>query len=1026
MSEAGNKRDFTQDYFEQDTTWHDHIHPYQDQVLADLARAIPNGADSILDLGCGDGQLTNRLLPDRFVVGVDRSAQAIASVTRPRVRSDATRLPFADRSFHTVVSNDVLEHLNSSIRAQAVEEIARVAAQCVVITVPYAEDLNAGSVRCAQCGSFYHVNHHLSRFDLETTRNLLGGLGFRCTRQILTGAEWGHLAPEIEYARRVLGVDYPLAESPLCPHCGSRQLCEPSAAGLANPIDRLSATLAACDRGAAEQGTLRTEVMSIFLREGFEEALLPPAAQVGIALNAAGQPVTLERVALDTGALDLGLPSLFVRSFLPSSGLLPYLLDTGAGVAPGTLVSGEHRLIGFFKRPSSEGERPLLMLSGEAAGETTIEVSSYADDGNFVVDASIAVHGAFDIEVAVPRADLGRYGCLFRVAAGEGAGLELRRVALGPSPGETIDCFLNPRAAAPYLVVSLQPQVLLSLAHYGEQVIPPAWAFESADGPHRPPTLLDPRNELPASAASSIALLLLRRIAAIPRSDLLARAAEAAIQSFIDVPAADPPGAAQPVQEPVSRRRWRWLVQLLGGSYVTYWAHRDQILEGTGPSLRHPVWREETDARRRFLMICHDQDIDRRILNEAQELCAVGWRGMIVALSQDGEDHVEGGDPLLIHRIGLSRIVPDCPVYWTMSNRERKIAMLGPWGRFLHRVNWQWYRLSLRRTYRSKSIAYPLPFDECFLRAARQYPADLVFAHDLPALKAACEVAERWDAPVIYDSHELYSEQAAFSEHQRHILDERERDYAPRCARIMTVSRSFAEVIARKNKVEAPEIILNAYTDYSPPPERPTLLRDAVKLSPKERIILYQGVISNHRNLSNLVSGFLLADPADAHLVFLGPAMPEILAALRRRAGADLGRRIHFLDPVPQDALLDYTTSADFGVIPYPPVDLNTRYCMPNKLFEYIQAELPVLANDLHEVGRIMQELDGGGLSKDLNTAEGMADGIRAMLARDLESDRQALAAAKYRFTWSHERVHFLSIVDAVMSHSGHGGADGS
>jgi hypothetical protein len=175
-----------------------------------------------------------------------------------------------------------------------------------------------------------------------------------------------------------------------------------------------------------------------------------------------------------------------------------------------------------------------------------------------------------------------------------------------------------------------------------------------------------------------------------------------------------------------------------------------------------------------------------------------------------------------------------------------------------------------------------------------------------------------------------------------------------------------------------------------------------------------------------LVTGFLLANLANVHLVFLGPSMPVVLAELRKRAGKEVGRHIHFLEPVPQDVLLDWTTSADFGVIPYPPVDLNTRYCMPNKLFEYIQAELPVLANDLHEVGRIMGELGGGGLTRDLNTPEGMAAGLQSMLTRDLEADRRILADAKHRFSWSNERIQFLRIVNGIMNRTRTGVVDGS
>ena len=44
---------------------------------------------------------------------------------------------------------------------------------------------------------------------------------------------------------------------------------------------------------------------------------------------------------------------------------------------------------------------------------------------------------------------------------------------------------------------------------------------------------------------------------------------------------------------------------------------------------------------------------------------------------------------------------------------------------------------------------------------------------------------------------------------------------------------------------------------------------------------------------------------------------------------------------VPQAELLEWTAAADIGIIPYQPVDLNTRFCSPNKLFEYIAAGIP-------------------------------------------------------------------------------------
>ena len=60
---------------------------------------------------------------------------------------------------------------------------------------------------------------------------------------------------------------------------------------------------------------------------------------------------------------------------------------------------------------------------------------------------------------------------------------------------------------------------------------------------------------------------------------------------------------------------------------------------------------------------------------------------------------------------------------------------------------------------------------------------------------------------------------------------------------------------------------------------------------------------------------------------------------------------------VPQKELLDYTAGADFGIIPYPAIDLNTKYCTPNKMFEFVSAEIPIIANkDLITVANFLKK----------------------------------------------------------------------
>ena len=160
-----------------------------------------------------------------------------------------------------------------------------------------------------------------------------------------------------------------------------------------------------------------------------------------------------------------------------------------------------------------------------------------------------------------------------------------------------------------------------------------------------------------------------------------------------------------------------------------------------------------------------------------------------------------------------------------------------------------------------------------------------------------------------------------------------------------------------------------------------------------------------------MLSGFLAAAPANTHLVFLGPAAPDFLEKLKKISGPALDKSVHFLKAVPREELLAYTASADFGVIPYRAIDLNTTYCMPNKFFEFIQAGLPILSNNLIEVEKILKGIGGGGMIHDLNSKKHAAEAIKSMLTRDLKHDHEVLLSAREKLSWNTEAKDFEEVV---------------
>jgi ubiquinone/menaquinone biosynthesis C-methylase UbiE len=110
--------------------------------LDDLfTRAAP---DSVLDVGCGEGVLTERWaasLGDRPVVGIDLDDPKLAGEWATRQRPNlsfrvmpASDLPFDDGSFDLAAAIEVLEHVPDPERTVA--EMARVAKRHLLVSVP--------------------------------------------------------------------------------------------------------------------------------------------------------------------------------------------------------------------------------------------------------------------------------------------------------------------------------------------------------------------------------------------------------------------------------------------------------------------------------------------------------------------------------------------------------------------------------------------------------------------------------------------------------------------------------------------------------------------------------------------------------------------------------------------------------------------------------------------------------------------------------------------------------------------------
>lgn len=156
-------------YFSQETLWKP---PVAEQVAVadDLIALIPAEVRSILDAGCGNGTVTNRLADRWEVLGCDLSESALRHVRAPTMVVDLAAIPLPDKAYDLVLASDVIEHLPDAIYQQALHELSRVAGRYILIAVPHEELLEAAGVVCPGCGAGYHAHLHQRSYEIREDR----------------------------------------------------------------------------------------------------------------------------------------------------------------------------------------------------------------------------------------------------------------------------------------------------------------------------------------------------------------------------------------------------------------------------------------------------------------------------------------------------------------------------------------------------------------------------------------------------------------------------------------------------------------------------------------------------------------------------------------------------------------------------------------------------------------------------------------------------------------------------------------
>lgn len=252
---------------------------------------------------------------------------------------------------------------------------------------------------------------------------------------------------------------------------------------------------------------------------------------------------------------------------------------------------------------------------------------------------------------------------------------------------------------------------------------------------------------------------------------------------------------------------------------------------------------------------------------------------------------------------------------------------------------------------------------------------------------------------IVYDSHEFAindkPNQAKYSIKINYFLEK----FLIRFADVViVVSESIAIEYSRLYKIPTPHIVLNC--PIFKEQEKNNLFREKFNLRNDQIIFLYQGVLSRGRGLEILLQAFKDFNSEEYVLVCMGYGPLENFV----QEEAEKYPNIFFQPAVSPDLLLKYTSSADFGISFIEDACLSYRYCLPNKMFEYLMAGLPIITSNLYEMKHFV-ETEGVGIVAKENTVQGFINAVEVSLEQDYQAIQRNVYKTRKKYCWEEQEL---------------------
>lgn len=325
------------------------------------------------------------------------------------------------------------------------------------------------------------------------------------------------------------------------------------------------------------------------------------------------------------------------------------------------------------------------------------------------------------------------------------------------------------------------------------------------------------------------------------------------------------------------------------------------------------------------------------------------------------------------------------------------------------------YRTVRMKLRRERGPLFYLEFQWRLRKFLSENPADILVANDLDTLWPNFIVARKRAIPLVYDAHEIFTEvpELIHRRLKQRTWQRLEEKLLPNIKHMITVNESIANWYHEKYGVR-PVVVRNI-------PDKPSTIilktREDVGWPLTKKIIVMQGAgINIDRGSEELVQAMQFVHDAVLMIIGSGDVLPKLKQMVME---LNLSDRVHFVGKVPPDELKALTRLADIGVTLDKNTNINYRFSLPNKIFDYIHAGIPVLSSKLPELERIITQYNVGIIVAS-HEPEMLAKAIQTML----QSPQYILwktntTRASQELSWYNEQRQLDIVFDEILSKSG-------